>query len=144
MTKTELKELMEKAKAATPGPWQERIWHGPLECDSGLINICFMSHGPIHERQKIEQHEECLSSAVKDSEFISAANPKVVLDLCERVIGLSEALEYYSDREEWIDYKAVGLASNGEFCRVASKFDHDAHGETARHALERYGVKNET
>jgi hypothetical protein len=46
-----------------------------------------------------------------------------------------EALEFYADVEEWIDYKAYATdPKSGERMRVDSKFDHD-EGSLAKQAL---------
>lgn len=85
MTHKEIKELMEKAKSAPPGPY---------------------------------------------TEFGAAANPQVVLDLCERVIGLSEALEKVGSYFDILGHEDCdGIRFLEERVSVAHK------------ALERFGVK---
>lgn len=71
-----------------------------------------------------------------DAEFIAACSTEVSF-LLESVRVMREALNYYSDAEEWIDYKAQGKASDGKIYPIDSKFDHDNYGGKAREALSK-------
>jgi len=67
---TNLERLLEQSKkirdAATPGPWPERVWTGPLEWHDG-VKDSVLAHGPIHKFKGLN------FAAIDDSVFISHA-----------------------------------------------------------------------
>lgn len=66
-----LAEIEKREKAATPGPWQERFWVGPIEGPDGK-KAYITGHGPLHEYREAGNLE-----AIHDSEFIAHARTDV-------------------------------------------------------------------
>lgn len=111
MTKKDLLDLIEKAKSATPGPWvrhQSHIYgrNGYNGSQVIVAKITYQNRGD------------------KTDEFIASVNPTVVLDLCQRILGLQEALEKIAD-------------NNRRPCFLT------ALRAIAQEALEKFGLKEE-
>lgn len=135
MTKSQIKELMENARAATPGPW-------------------FVRQGSpftfgISDKKEEQYFLGSMWRNHQDAEFISAANPIAILDLCERLLGMQEALEFYAT---YIKRKYDEPNLRREFgCGCCSGFNNDEgdtelgmiQGLTARQSLEKFGVRDE-
>lgn len=82
---TNLESLKAKAMAATPGPWvaRKREIVGDIRANSA---ICVGRVTPGSEN---------------NTPFIAAASPDVVLGLIERIERMTEALEFYADKDAW-------------------------------------------
>lgn len=52
-----------------------------------------------------------------------------------------EVLEFYSNKNEWIDFKAYCPMKDGTIARVNSHFDFD-QGAKARTLLDKWGLKS--
>lgn len=78
---TNLKTISELAKAATPAPWQERFWHGPIDGE-----LCIFAHGPIYTKTVSN-----LAKVGKDMELIAAAR-NAIDDLIADHRAMREAL----------------------------------------------------
>lgn len=102
---TDTKKLREAAERATPGPWQERMWRGVLEWSDGMWNS-LLAHGPIHL-------ERDLDKAVRDMEFIAAANPQTILTLLDELDAARGAAEVLYETLE-LDHCC--------FCEVETRF----------------------
>lgn len=159
MTRAQIEELIVKASKATKGPWtSERVDFeseitfeiGPKHYgDSGFRFILRESN------YEIERYPGDFSSNIAklkgDAEFISSANPNVVTNLCEIVLGLTDglqgllsnvALDWYVDQYRK-DESPSGIATGV----VAKIYNRDIEERTkrafekGREALEKFGVK---
>lgn len=83
LTKQELIELLEKAKKTIPGPWAG----DPLTVTIEIETLNGESRWTVGDDIVPDR---C------DADFISSFHPEVVRSLIEAVIGLSEALEFFT------------------------------------------------
>lgn len=94
MTDEEVRQLKEKAEAATAGPWRIRQdWHGDknilVDCGDPaepwtVGNIASVtSYAPYMSLTRQQQEQQAEAEA--NAEFIAAANPQTVLRLCEEL-----------------------------------------------------------
>ena len=79
LTEVKLRELIRKAKSATPGPWAVHVQdRGP---DRHAIAVC---SGP---------------NEIADQEYIVAANPALVSELARACLEMREVLKFYGGME---------------------------------------------
>ena len=88
MTASELNQLSDLARAATPGPWRvEAQGHAPQQ-------VARVSNLEVAPPDSVE-----LSHCATDAAYIAAASPDVVLGLIDEVAGLRLLLrEAYARR----------------------------------------------
>jgi len=81
ITEDLLEDLTSKAKCATSGPWDRQ----------GLANL--LRYGQKHDGPWNECESDCYLPLPEenDAEFISAANPDVILALINKIRDLTEA-----------------------------------------------------
>jgi hypothetical protein len=105
MNKINLKELRQKAEAATPGPWDYYLEQGYegngviitySEDESGMRSI----KGSVFKRLVADE---------KDKMFLAAANPATVLTLIDALEKTVKMMVFYGER------------TNGLFAREALK-----------------------
>lgn len=109
LSKERLEELERVAKAATPGPW-ELTYRGFVEIPNSDCQVSTEhSHGtkswtsvvatPAHGHQINEGQD-----AFKNMKFISALNPRTVLELITAIKKLREGLEDCAHPDEPFPY----------------------------------------
>lgn len=100
-----LNELKELAQKATPGPWKHDDGNHQIETSGHRILICDAASNFTRKVDAEYMYGENIPDDVNgilkydnddDMEFISAANPQVVIQLIERIEKLSEALTQIS------------------------------------------------
>lgn len=134
-----LDDLIAKARAATPGPWHVSKSHDENDCDVWGVSD---AKARLHYRDNFG-HDQ-------DAAFIAAANPTVILALCERVRELEQALKpfaafvpssiYSDDGSESEEVYEVFLAGRSDEKHDFSGADFAA----ARTALARATAQKET
>lgn len=124
-----LTDLESKAKAATPGPWRWDYgnWEVESRNESAFRHaICSMTPD---DRECAPFHESGFNpiDPMVDAEFIAAANPAVILDLCTKLRKCVEVLEFYAEFESESGFNSfvstsvdVGYEGKGE-ARAALK-----------------------
>jgi hypothetical protein len=83
--------LLKLCEAATPGKWNSAITAQRTE---NLLEIGETRHGRPHRSVQLCKN---------DADFIAAANPQTVSELCRRVIAAEKAL---ADIRDGADYEA--------------------------------------
>lgn len=114
MHKAQLQQLKEKARAASPGPWQQEL--------ARSVNVSSVAHhycvAPAQPSSKIFAltGEECDAQARHNAQFIAAANPAVVQLLIAEIErldrALDESLAENDRRHKMCDALAQGAASH--------------------------------
>ena len=93
-----LTELIEAAKAATPGPWKQdtqdfytRPWDAKVKSDTLDICTTYQTTAPKGAMYWEGVHP--------DATFIALANPATILELCALLEKAEEAMEAFTDPE---------------------------------------------
>lgn len=107
---TTLKELVELAKAATPGPWKA-LGTTAKPCP---IVAAYGEHGyQIHDMQRVSRDDPDVWRHMKDiyqkdAAYIAAASPDVIIALGARVEELAAALKPFAN----LDFGNTALPAN--------------------------------
>lgn len=94
-----LKDLEEKARAATPGPWHNFAYNRQIRADSSLYpkhpdaKDWVIARYPMRTDNYPISHKEYAANA----EHIAAANPDTIKKLIEVIKAMKKSLEYYSE-----------------------------------------------
>ena len=94
MNEKEIKELEEKAKLATPGPWDfyDRSYDEKKEC---VYFDCFANSDRYGTHRFFIVDKGKLATQTSDASFIVAANPTAILSLIERLRECEMKLSCY-------------------------------------------------
>lgn len=84
-----LDSLEAVARAASPGKWMERMWHGPLDGERHIT-----AHGPLYLFT-----DENISKVARDMEFIAAFDPPTCLALIAEIRRCHARLKEWEEEE---------------------------------------------
>jgi hypothetical protein len=103
---TPTSKLRQLAEGATRGIWDSAVWHGSNE-DS------WTATGPIHTfgddpHEPLDPESETAKRAERDSAFIAAASPDVVIALLDQLTAMTAARDEACEIvERWCDARRI-------------------------------------
>lgn len=129
-TSEKAKELIKKAKGATPGPWV-------VDRSGDIIQTTF-TNGDFHKI--VVGLSDGIITGNNDN-FIAACSPDVITEICERLIRYEEALERYQNTQLLIrEGNAIVQVKNGngEWINTVPLYTDETWvlGDIAREALK--------